>query len=567
MRTGSNAAILVVGGSGAFGSRLVEGLVATTDCTVLAAGRDLARLRRVADRFTEGRVRAVQVDATEVGPETLRILGATLVVDAAGPFQGGVPRLALAAIEAGLPYLDLADGRDFVARFGPALDAQARAAGTVALTGASSTPALSNAALDAITEGWRRVEAVSVAIVPGNRAPRGLSVMQAILSYAGRPVRVLCEGEWEMRPGWGLLARTEVPGLGRRWLALCETPDLDILPARFTAARTTLFRAGLELPVLHLGLWLASLPVRWRLLPSLVPLARIFLHLAGWLERFGSDRGGMIVEALGRDAQDRPTGARWSLVAEAGDGPHVPTLPALAMIRRLVGTTAPVTPGARPCVGVLSLSEIEAEMTRLRIRTRQDVTHPAPLFARALRGDFDRLPAPIRLLHEAVGGLTFSGEAEVVRGSGPLVSIVAALLRLPRPMTVGPVRVAITPAHQDGSVSERWQRSFARSRFSSVMSIAPGGEGRGLLRERFGPFAMDLAVTAGTHGLDMTVTGWRFGPIPLPRWLRPTTEAHERVDEAGRFRFDVALFLPLIGLLVRYRGWLVPDEDRNGVVG
>ena len=32
----------------------------------------------------------------------------------------------------------------------------------------------------------------------------------------------------------------------------------------------------------------------------------------------------------------------------------------------------------------------------------------------------------------------------------------------------------------------------------------------------------------------------------------------------GRFRFDVALFLPLIGLLVHYRGWLVPDDERRG---
>ena len=75
---------------------------------------------------------------------------------------------------------------------------------------------------------------------------------------------------------------------------------------------------------------------------------------------------------------------------------------------------------------------------------------------------------------------------------------------------------------------------------------------------------MDLAVEAHAAGLDMAVTGWRLGSLPLPRRLRPTTRASERIDAQGRFRFDVALFLPLIGLLVHYRGWLVPDDERRG---
>lgn len=556
----AHATVLVVGGSGAFGSRLVAGIMAATELSVVVAGRDLARARRSASASPEGRVRAVRLDSADVTADRLRALGIGLIVDAAGPYQQSEPHLARAAIAAGLPYLDLADARDFVAAFSE-LDEAARKAGTVALTGASSTPALSNAVLDAITSGWRRVEAVAVAIVPGNRAPRGLSVMRAILSYAGRPVRVFRHGRWENRPGWGLLTRADMPDLGQRWLSLCETPDLDLLPARFPAAHSAIFRAGLELPVLHLGLWLASLTVRWRLLPSLAKLARPFLIVAGWLDRFGSDRGGMIVEASGRDAEDRPVRALWSLVAEAGDGPFVPTLPALAAIRRLTDPGAePVAPGARPCVGLLPLSAIEAQMTRHRIRTRCDVSHPRPLFAQSLGASFEAMPAPIRALHGALGGASFSGEADVVRGRGSLVPLVAALFGLPPAMTAGRVCVDIAAEHDSGTIRERWLRDFAGKRFSSVMSLAPGGETRGLMRERFGPFVMDLAVTGDADGLAMSVTGWRLGPIPLPRALRPTTDATERVDARGRFRFDVALFLPLIGLLVRYTGWLVPGE-------
>ncbi|GEP09554.1 SDR family oxidoreductase [Methylobacterium gnaphalii] len=557
----SEPAVLIVGGSGAFGSRLVAGLVETTTLPVIIAGRNLARAEATARLHPPSRVQAIRLDAATVAACELTALGLRLVVDAAGPFQGAEPRLARAAIAAGLPYLDLADARDFVSRFGR-LDAEARAAVVVALTGASSTPALSNAALDAITAGWRRVEAISVAIVPGNRAPRGLSVMKAILSYAGRPVRVFRDGAWEREAGWSLLSRLSVHGLGRRWASLCETPDLDILPARFPEARSAIFRAGLELSVLHLGLWLASLPVRLRLLPSLVPFAKPFLAVTGWLERFGSDRGGMVVEALGRDADDRPTRARWSLVAEAGDGPYVPTLPALAMIRRMTDPAAePVPPGARAYVDLLSLTAIEAEMRRLRIETRIVSDHPTPLLVRALGAGFATMPAPIQTLHGATGGLSFSGEAEVQRGMGMTVAPLAALFRLPHAMTACPVRVAIRP----GKGTERWTRRFGGERFSSVMSLAPGGEGRGMLRERFGPFSMDLAVIAHAEGLDMAITGWRIGLLRLPRALSPATRASERVDERGRFRFDVALFLPLVGLLVHYRGWLLPEwEEKHG---
>jgi hypothetical protein len=247
------------------------------------------------------------------------------------------------------------------------LDAEARVAGVVALTGASSTPALSHAVLDRLTAGWRQIDAVDIAISPGNRSsPRGLSVIQAILSYAGKPVRVFADGGWTERPGWGWPMRREMPGLGKRWLSLCETPDLDLVPVRFSPRCGAIFRAGLELSIMHLGLCAAGLFVRVGLLPSLMAFARPFRWMAEQLKRFGSDRGGMMVEVSGLDAAGTSIRAIWSLIAEAGDGPFVPTLPALAAIRALAdGSLA--EPGARACVGVLDLDRIGREFAPYRI--------------------------------------------------------------------------------------------------------------------------------------------------------------------------------------------------------
>lgn len=365
--------VLVVGGAGTFGSLLADGIAATTGCEVVLAGRNLGKAGEAANRLRarhpDAPVGTAALDAATATAADVAALRPDVVVDAAGPYLPGAYALARACVGARVPYVDLADGRAFVAGFAPALDGEARRAGVSATCGASSTPALSNAALDAMTAGWRAVRRIEVAISPGNRAPRGLAVVRSILSYAGRPVRVRRDGAWRSLPGWGDTVVRDMEDLGPRRLSLCETPDLDILPGRFPEVATATFRAGLELRLLHDGLRLAALPVRAGLLPSLAPLAVPFRAVAARFERFGTDRGGMLVEAEGVDAAGAPARAAWSLVAEGGDGPYVPTLPALALVRRIAADGGP-PPGARACVGLLTLSQIEAEARRHRIACR-----------------------------------------------------------------------------------------------------------------------------------------------------------------------------------------------------
>lgn len=548
--------VLVVGGTGAFGRRLVDRLLRTTPFDVVVAGRDRSRFVAPsgADALTAARVSFVALDVRSVTSDAIRQTGAFAVVDAAGPFQDGDLRLARAAIAAGVHYVDLADARDFVLRFG-SLDAGAHDAGLVALTGASSTPALSNAALDKLTEGWRRVDRVEIAISPGNRAQRGLSVVRAILSYAGRPVRVLEGGRWRDRPGWGLTVRRRMPGIGARWLSLVDTPDLQLVPARHAVRDTVLFRAGLELSVLHLGLAAAALVVRAGLLRSLAPLAEPFRWAAGVLERFGTDRGGMLVEAHGLDASGHSASGRWWLVAEAGDGPFVPTLPALAVLRALA--SGRIALGARPCVGVLALEQIEAEFDGLRITSGVDASRsPACLYAAVLKQDFDLLPAPLRRLHEPAGRTCHRGVAEVLGPETSVGRIVAAIFGFPGAAEALPVSVEIVPS----TGRERWLRDFGGRRFASTLmrSSRPGH-----VVERFGAFSFERQLQVGREGVrSVAVDSWRFGPCLLPRALAPRSASTERVDEHGRFCFDVELRLPFgLGRLVRYRGWLVEEAE------
>jgi len=347
--------VLLIGASGVFGSRLAERLAMEPGLALTLSGRRIEPLEALKSRIGAGAVRTLDRDSIE--PRSLA--GYDLVIDAAGPFQDSATALVEAALEAKVDYLDLADGRDWVVGFADRFDAAAKEAGVTLVTGASSIPALSHAVLDELVAGWDRVETIRIGIFPGNRAPRGLSVVEAILSYSGKPVRVWRDGAWQDDMGWGRLHRVHAGPAGRRWASVCDTPEQDLLVSRYRPSISAEFFAGMELSILHLGLWSLSLPVRAGLLRSLRPFAGPMLRIAQWLLPCGSDRGAMVVEAGNGKVQ-----RQWRLDAEANRGPYVPVLAALAMVRRWRDGKRPAA-GAQACSGMLKLSDFEADLGAL----------------------------------------------------------------------------------------------------------------------------------------------------------------------------------------------------------
>lgn len=551
----SGRRILLVGGAGVFGARLAEGLAAALPgCTVLVAGRNLARAERtVADlraRYPEAALEALALDREGATAEALRATGAAVVVDAAGPFQNARPALAEASIAAGIDYLDLADARDFVWKF-HSLDAAAQAAGVLAVTGVSSTPTLSHAALDMLVEGWRRIDSIEVGIAPGNRMPRGVAVVQAILSWVGQPVRVFMEGRWQQRRGWSGTRLQAIDGLRyRRPLALADVPDLDLLVERYAPRDSAVFRAGLEVPLLHYGLaFLGWLVPRTRI-GNLSRWAKPLHRMASWCEPLGSDRGGMIVEALGRDGDDRPALARWIVVAPAGRGPNIPVLPALALIRRLLDDRPSLGHGARTGAGLLTLAEIAAEFPRIGLTTALHRQQLVPVTETLLPQHLASLPQPLISAHTGGPITRLKGEATVEGAEKPIGRVLARLFGMPA--TGGPMPVTVTMRLQEDG-SELWVRDFAGQRMASHFT----GLGPGRATERFGPMTFDLSVEREEgDGLIIRIIGWRLGPLPLPRRLALGSVAREGLDAEGRFTFDVLVRLPWIGRLVHYRGWL-----------
>src|SRR5262245_33768858 len=546
-----SARVVVIGGTGAFGSRLVEGLVATTHLEVIVAARRIAPAQALANELRArhpGRmIETCALNAAAITADDLRRLRAWCVVDAAGPFQGAPPRVAEAAMAAPCHYVDIADARDFVAAF-PRLDAAARRANVLAVTGASSTPGVGQAVLYTLMRDWRRIDTIEIAISPGNRQPRGLSVVRAILAGAGQPVRVFRNGRWSTASGMSLLARRRMPGLGRRWLFLIDTPDLDLVPQRFAPRRDAIWRAGLELAFLHLGVWALSRLVSAGVVASLMPLARPLRAVADRFRPFGSRRGGMTVWARGLDARGRAVVATWALVAHERDGPNIPVLPALAVVRALAdGRLGAV--GAVPCAGALSLADIAREFARFRIVARTMV-RPSAVMPRALGRAFDLLPDAIRRAHLVDERLLLQGRASVDGAASAIGRALAWLLGFPRHAADVPVTVEM----RVDEAGETWTRTVGGRSFRSRLAPFVGRR----ITERLGVVTFDLMLTASPAGLDLAIVAGRLGPVPLPRALLPRSLARERVDAAGRFCFDVPIALPGLGLLVQYRGVLVP---------
>ncbi|MBY3225881.1 SDR family oxidoreductase [Rhizobium laguerreae] len=566
--------LLIIGGYGTFGGRLAQLLGDEPRLRLLVAGRSLekaddfvADLRSPKDG-AEGLgsnnlgalVQAVAFDRDGDLAEQLTRMRPHLVIDASGPFQTfgkHAYKVAEACIDLGIDYADIADSTGFVAGVG-GLDAAAKAKGTFALSGLSSLPALSFAALEAMAPHFSRVDSVAAGIAPSAHVRIGLNVVRAIASYAGKKIIVRRDG----RPaaGRGLIDAMRVtvaaPGaapLRSRKFLLVDAPDLALLPARFADLKSSFTGVGTEpQPLQHL-LSLAARLVHLRLLSSLLPFARL-LQRASHAFAVGEHRGGMFVRVTGDDHAGKRLTSGWHLIAEGDDGPFIPIIGVDALVRRLLTGIRPEN-GARPAAGELRLEDFEAAFRRFSITSGIRMENEAarqPLYRQILGSAWDQLPPAISALH-AGGARVASGRARIERGGGLLARIVAGVIGFPRAGEDVPVTVRFVP---DGD-REVWTRDFGGTVFRS-WQVEGKGRDRHLLAEVFGPFRVLMALVPDGGKLRLVVRGWRFCGIPLPMFLAPGGDTYEE-ERDGRFHFHVEIGGRLTGLVVRYTGWLVVE--------
>lgn len=353
-------AVLILGGYGNFGKRIATAL-ANKNIPVIIAGRNESKARALADILGDtASIAAFDVNTSLT--EQLATLKPRVVVNTCGPFQTSDYHVAEICMKHGVHYIDLADGRAFVTNI-TRLNDKAKAAGARVISGASTVPGLSSAVLEHFKHEFSEIDFLKFGIAPGQQAERGLATIRGIMTYVGKPLAPFRSIK-DTVYGWQDIYRQAFPELGKRWMANCDIPDLDLLPQRY-GIKQIQFSAGLELGFMHVGLWVMSWLVRWGLPLNLPALAKPLLAIADRFNGIGSPDGGMFMHIAGKDQNGKPHVRDWFIIAKGGYGPHIPTIPAIVLAAKLAkGDTLPF--GAYPCIGLVSLAEYLDELKLYR---------------------------------------------------------------------------------------------------------------------------------------------------------------------------------------------------------
>jgi NAD(P)-dependent dehydrogenase (short-subunit alcohol dehydrogenase family) len=546
--------VLILGATGVFGRRLAANLARERGLKIVLASRQLAKAEALMTELQKDHQQTEFVAITLYRSQVADVLASLrpwLVVDASGPFQGlnyDVPKSALAA---GCHFIDLADARDYMLGFSAALNDLAKSKGLVALAGASSSPALSSAVVTELTKGWKRVDTIDMAITPDGIGDVGEAVVRGVLSYAGKPVPQFRFGKINDVKGWMRGHTLAVPKLGSRWVAPVETVETDIFARQFNVQSRIAFFAGLQSRLEMFGIALLARCRSTGLFEDMSVFVKPMQAGRKLTRKFAHGNGGMVVKIAGLNALGQWSHATWSLLASEGRGLNVPGLPAVAAVRMMIKDE--LLPGARIAYGEIPLALIEAEFAPHQVTTEHCVVTPQSfIFRNALSpNDMAALPKIIAEFHSPEAFPIWEGEAQIQR-SGNLVSrLVGSIIGLPNANARATVKVTV---ERDVDGNERWTRCFDGKNFHSTMNRGTDGG----FWERFGFLNFKIDLRVENEKLIYPISKARCCGVPIPRFLLPTTNAFETVDEQGRFVFDVLITLPIVGRLVHYRGWLEP---------
>ncbi|WP_431703239.1 saccharopine dehydrogenase family protein [Pseudomonas sp. BR20] len=365
--------VMVIGGYGNFGSIICRHLAGAPGIELVVSGRHPRKLQGKVDALKTSSGRVCESwcgDAMAAGfAGVLQSMDIQLVIHTGGPFQGQSYAVAQHCIDAGVNYCDLSDCRTFVNGVG-VLDAKARQAGVAVLSGCSSVPTLSSAIIDQYRYRFMRIDTIEHGISSSAKMP-GLSTIEGVLAYAGKPIKQLKQGQVHEVLGWQDLTLRRMPQLGTRVLANVDVPDMDIFAGRY-GAHTLRFKAGAGLKLGGVANYLLAQALRMGIVRDHLAWAARLHRLGTWFERLGDGKSAMYIDVQGLGMHGQPLSLAVQLTALEDKGPEIPSCAAVALATKMAHGYVP-EPGARPCVGEISVDEYMAainEPTKLSLTVR-----------------------------------------------------------------------------------------------------------------------------------------------------------------------------------------------------
>lgn len=349
--------ILVLGGYGTFGGRIIRALCKKGH-HVIINGRHFHKAQILKQSILESNPKAhVSVSSFDARTQLklhLKQLKPNLVIHTCGPFQGQNTDIAQTIINAGIHCIDLSDDREYVQNM-LKLDDLAQAKGVVAITAASTVPALSSSVLAAMQEKFQisQFKSVKIGISPGQKTDRGLATTEAVLSYLGKQSKPY-PGSPKKRFGLQGTYLQKFPNIRSRLMGNCEAPDLDCLHGHFKIESLN-FSAGMESKLLHGLLWMGSWLIRLGLPVKLNKYAPSLLKGSRWFDVLGTEDGGMHVEFEAVTENQKTIKKTWFIEATENHGPQIPAIPAILMTEKILSQN--MSAGVKACVNLIPLSE------------------------------------------------------------------------------------------------------------------------------------------------------------------------------------------------------------------
>ncbi len=84
--------------------------------------------------------------------------------------------------------------------------------------------------------------------------------------------------------------------------------------------------------------------------------AKLLLRLSFLFDAFGSDNSGFHMELAGKGFDGKNKTIRFELIANSGDGPYIPCIPAILLTKK-IASGEDLDKGAYPCVGIIDKKE------------------------------------------------------------------------------------------------------------------------------------------------------------------------------------------------------------------
>jgi len=297
--------IVVLGGYGDMGQGVVQDLVAHTDAEVVIADYRAEGAKAFAAQL-RGKATAAFVDANDPASLAPVLQGADVAVGAIGPFYRYAPKMATAAVKAGLNYVDICDD------YGPiqqlfALDELAKAAGVTLITGLGWTPGITNLMCRLGASRLGTVDEIKVSWAGGAQDSQGLAVVMHVFYAVTGNVPTYKDGQWiEVPAGSGKEPVDFGGALGTVNVFHCGHPEPMTVP-RYINARTVSLKGALTpewnntLADLFVKLGLTATPQRIETLSKIIHKVE---HILG---AGGIPYSGARVDVIGQKDRQRRT--------------------------------------------------------------------------------------------------------------------------------------------------------------------------------------------------------------------------------------------------------------------